>query len=136
MIPGASAQRAPVQLAPGGSELIDRAIQLLSGGPMDAATLVTEVCRLPRSPGTLADHLAVALLAGNERFVRDDRGFWMLRSLAPTPLAEERLDRIPYAVVDLETTGSRPTGGDRITEIGVVRLQGEKIETVFETLVN
>lgn len=134
MIPGASPQR--VRLAPGGSELIDRAVDLLSAGPMDSATLVTQVCRLPRSPGALADHLAVALLAGHELFSRDERGRWMLRALAPTPFAEERLDRIAYAVVDLETTGSRPTGGDRITEIGVVRLLGEKIETVFETLVN
>lgn len=136
MTPGASVQPVPVRLAPGGSELVDRAVELLAAGPMDAATLVTNVCRLPRSPGGLADHLAVALLAGNDLFARDDRGRWMLRALAPTPLAEQRLEHVAYAVVDLETTGSRPTGGDRITEIGVVRAQGGTIETVFETLVN
>ena len=136
MIPGPSSQRTPVRLAPGGSELIDRATELLSAGPLDAATLVTEVCRLPRSPGALADHLAVALLAGHDLFARDERGRWMLRALGPAPLIEQRLDRLAYAVVDLETTGSRPTGGDRVTEIGVVRVHDETIEMVFETLVN
>src|SRR5690348_8959245 len=103
MIPGADPRRASVRLAPVGSELIDRALDLLSAGPMDSATLVTQVCRLPRSPGALADHLAVAMLAGHERFARDERGRWMLRSLAPTPFPEDRLDCISYAVVDLET---------------------------------
>ena len=135
MIPGTSAHESSVALQPGRSELVNLAADLLASGPLDSATLVTRVCRLPRSPGPLADHLAVALLAGHDLFARDERGWWVLRSLRPAE-AEARLDRLSYAVVDVETTGSRPSGGDRVTEVAVVRVTGEQIETTFEALVN
>lgn len=41
-----------------------------------------------------------------------------------------------FAVVDVETTGSGPSGGDRITEIAVVHVKGDVAITAFETLVN
>jgi DNA polymerase-3 subunit epsilon len=41
-----------------------------------------------------------------------------------------------FAVVDVETTGSGPNGGDRITEIAVVHVKGDVATTAFETLVN
>ena len=40
-----------------------------------------------------------------------------------------------YAVVDIETTGRRG-GSNRITEVGIVRVQGETIIDRWETLVN
>lgn len=40
-----------------------------------------------------------------------------------------------YAVVDIETTGGR-ANRDKITEIGIVRHDGEKIIDTYETLVN
>ena len=39
-------------------------------------------------------------------------------------------------VFDLETTGLSPSYGDRITEIGAVKLSGNKLCGVFQTLVN
>ena len=39
-------------------------------------------------------------------------------------------------VFDLETTGLSPTYGDRITEIGAIKLCGNKLCGVFQTLVN
>src|SRR5579859_5319902 len=102
MTPGSSPQKASVSLNPGGSGLLTRAAELLAAGPLDAATLVTEVCRLPRSPGPLADHLAVAMFAGHELFVRDPRGRWMLRTLESSAAAEDRLEHLSYAVVDVE----------------------------------
>ncbi|MBQ3368905.1 3'-5' exonuclease [bacterium] len=39
-------------------------------------------------------------------------------------------------VFDLETTGLSPSCGDRITEIGAIKLSGNKLCGVFQTLVN
>src|SRR3954466_7997477 len=41
----------------------------------------------------------------------------------------------PLAVVDLETTGSRPAW-DRITEIGVIEVDGFEVTSEWSTLVN
>ena len=46
------------------------------------------------------------------------------------------LDDCAFAVVDVETTGMRAIGSDRITEIAVVVVHGGRREVVFESLVN
>ena len=46
------------------------------------------------------------------------------------------LDDCAFAVVDVETTGMRAVGGDRITEIAVVLVHGDRREVIFESLVN
>jgi DNA polymerase-3 subunit epsilon len=48
----------------------------------------------------------------------------------------DALDALSYVVVDVETTGGRPFGGDRITEIAAVVVERGEITRVFETLVN
>ena len=48
-----------------------------------------------------------------------------------TPLAT-----LPFAVVDVETTGTVPESGDRITEIAVVRVQGGVVGASYARLVN
>ena len=48
----------------------------------------------------------------------------------------DRLADLSYVVVDVETTGSRPDGGDRITEIAAVVVERCEITRVYETLVN
>lgn len=50
--------------------------------------------------------------------------------------ASDPLADLSYVVVDVETTGGRPDGGDRITEIAAVVVQGGEITRVYETLVN
>jgi DNA polymerase-3 subunit epsilon len=50
--------------------------------------------------------------------------------------SEPLLSSLSFAVVDVETTGGRPEGGDRITEIAVVTVRDGAIVDVFETLVN
>jgi len=45
------------------------------------------------------------------------------------------LDGVTLAVVDVETTGLSPRYGDRICEIAVLRVEGER-EQAFESLVN
>ncbi|MGH7523484.1 MAG: 3'-5' exonuclease, partial [Gemmatimonadales bacterium] len=58
---------------------------------------------------------------------------WALVSAAQgSPLLEE----CAFAVVDVETTGMQSGGNDRITEIAVVVVHGERRDVVFDSLVN
>src|SRR5688500_16399084 len=41
----------------------------------------------------------------------------------------------PLAIIDLETTGGQP-GWDRITEIGVIEIDGFEVSSEWSTLVN
>jgi DNA polymerase III subunit epsilon len=50
------------------------------------------------------------------------------------PLLPMPLD--PLVVLDFETTGLHPERGDRITEVGLVRIQGGHVVDRFESLVN
>lgn len=73
-----------------------------------------------------------APLASPDRPRRSDRrAAERLEDAASVPLASLR-----FAVVDVETTGGRPTHGDRITEIAIVRVHDGEIVDVYETLVN
>jgi DNA polymerase-3 subunit epsilon/ATP-dependent DNA helicase DinG len=51
-------------------------------------------------------------------------------------VVQRSLDSLSYVVVDVETTGGSPGGGDRITEFGAVTVINGQIADVFETLVN
>jgi DNA polymerase-3 subunit epsilon len=42
----------------------------------------------------------------------------------------------PLVVLDFETTGLRPERGDRITEVGLVRIEGDRISERYQSLVN
>ncbi|MHB1265090.1 MAG: 3'-5' exonuclease [Gemmatimonadaceae bacterium] len=63
-------------------------------------------------------------------------------SVAPLPRNDRReartdtLDAMRWVVVDVETTGTRPWQGDRVTEIAAVVVRDGEIAEVFETLVN
>lgn len=46
------------------------------------------------------------------------------------------LRELSFAVVDVEATGSRVNGGDRVIEIGIVHVRGAATETAVDTLVN
>lgn len=115
-----------------------RALDYLATGPADAQSLIAHVCQLPRMPATVAEHMATALFAGHQRFVREPDGRWAIfskrESSAATPL--DRLADLRYAVVDVEATGGGAYRGDRITEVAVVEVHGGVATTVFDTLVN
>jgi len=116
-----------------------RAVDYLATGPADARTLIAHVCQLPTMPPAVAEHMAIALLAGHKRFVREPDGRWgRARDLAcPSPSAgAERLTGLTYAVVDVEATGGRVSGGDRITEVAVVQVKDGVATTLVDTLVN
>jgi DNA polymerase III subunit epsilon len=96
----------------------------------------------------VAEHMAEALLGERVEFARDVDGRWRLADVAPAPCvpgacwhidafpADPELLSLDYAVVDVETTGTRCWAGDRITEIAVVSVRGGMVAGMFETLVN
>ena len=127
-------------LSLGGSDtlLTARAADYLAAGPADAQSLISHVCQLPGAPANIAEHMATALFAGHRRFARDGIGRWCLRDGAVTawPSMAKTLKQESFAVVDVESTGSRHTAGDRITEIAVVVVKNGTANTTFETLIN
>ena len=122
--------------------LADRAADYLRGGPASARTLIASVCQLSTLPDAVAEHMALSLLGGHPWFARAVDGTWRLSEPAAPSWrvqpadAEPLLSSLSFAVVDVETTGGRPEGGDRITEIAVVTVRDGAIVDVFETLVN
>ncbi len=52
------------------------------------------------------------------------------RRFGATPLQE-----LPFAVVDVETTGCSVWGGDRVTEVAAVQVQGGEVRDTWSTLV-
>lgn len=171
---------------PAETALIARAAELLRAGPLDPVPLVERICSMPGAPRMVAEHMAVALLAGHPNFARDALGRWMLRCEAPrwpaspgeqqpaapgppaftaaasaatpttpttaasplppalgapglappTPATRRMLCSVSWVVVDVETTGGRPWGEDRITEVAAVVVRDGGIAERFETLVN
>jgi DNA polymerase III epsilon subunit family exonuclease len=108
-------------------------MEQLSSGPATSAVLCDLVLGLAGAPSVVAERLAVALLGPDPRVCQLADGRWSLVAEARgSPLLEE----CAFAVVDVETTGSSAGGGDRVTEVAVVVVQGVRCEIVFETLVN
>ncbi len=117
---------------PAGS-LVDRSIAALGQQARPAQWLAHNVLGLPHAPEIVADRIAAALLGADPRVQRLPDGRWSLIAIATgAPLLEE----CAFAVVDVETTGMCATGDDRITEIAVVLVHGQRRELVFESLVN
>jgi DNA polymerase-3 subunit epsilon len=130
-----------VSTRPASGRLTDRAADFLKAGPAHSAALIASVCQLSAVPAVVAEHMAVTLLRDHPRFARTADGAWRLSE--PTPPGwpaqadeEPPLSSLSFAVVDVETTGGRPDGGDRITEIAVVTVRAGRVVDVFETLVN
>ncbi len=115
------------------STLLDRALVLLGDAPCDAPTVASRVMGLTGAPGPVCERMAVALLGGDPRVRQLPDGRWALHAMPGTlPLLAD----VPYAVVDVETTGGQCGAGDRIIEVAVVVVQGTRREVVLDTLVN
>jgi DNA polymerase-3 subunit epsilon len=113
--------------------LVDRALELLVGGPRTARELARDVMGMPNAPEVVADRLAAALLGADPRVRKLDDGRWAGVAAAST---SPMLDEVAFAVLDVETTGTRAAEDDRITDIAVVLVQGNRRELVYESLVN
>ncbi len=113
--------------------LIDRVLELLRGGPAAPQQVCGDVLDLAGAPATVAERLVLALLGADPRVRQLPDGRWSLLAEAQgSPLLEE----CAFAVVDVETTGMRANGADRVTEIAIAVVHGSRREVVFETLVN
>lgn len=119
------------------SSLAARAKIFLAAGPAHAVPLIEYVCQLPGAPTLVAEQMAMALFGGRPEFTAAPDGTWSLAPVPePRPEATDNLDSLSYAVVDVETTGTRAGAGDRITEVAAVVVRGGEVVQRFETLVN
>jgi DNA polymerase-3 subunit epsilon len=105
----------------------------LTEGPRPAADLARDVFGLRNAPDAVAARLAVALLGADPRVRQLPDSRW---GIVPAGVGSPRLEECAFAVVDVETTGAGQRRNDRITEIGIALVQGERIEMVLDTLVN
>ena len=115
------------------ASLIRRAVVRLGDGPTHTLELAGDVLGLAGHPGA-ASAAVFQLLGADPRFLVDGEGVWSLdRTLAPlgAPLSE-----VPFAVVDVETTGGRAWNGHRVVEIAIVEVRGGAIVDEYQTLVN
>ncbi|HET7621378.1 MAG TPA: 3'-5' exonuclease [Gemmatimonadaceae bacterium] len=119
------------------SSLAARAKVFLAAGPAHAVPLIEYVCQLPGAPALVAEQMAMALFGDRPEFAAEPDGTWSLAPVPePHPEATDHLDSLSYAVVDVETTGTRAGAGDRITEVAAVVVRGGEVVQRFETLVN
>jgi DNA polymerase-3 subunit epsilon len=117
----------------GGLAAVARA-RLAALGPMPSGPLAREVMALSRIDEVVAERLVGTLLGGDSAFERTGDGRWRLAP--PSAAAAVRSIReIPFVVVDVETTGGRPPG-DRVIEIGAVRVRGGRVEGEWSSLVD
>ncbi|MBA3658224.1 MAG: 3'-5' exonuclease [Gemmatimonadales bacterium] len=115
------------------STLAERVLGVLQQGPAPALLLCHDVIGLPGAPLLVCERIAAALLSADPRVRQLADGRWSLVAEAQgSPL----LDDCAFAVVDVETTGMRSSGDDRVTEIAVVVVHGGRREVVFDSLVN
>ncbi len=137
------------------AELVARVCQLPSVAPAMADRIATELLGahgefIRGSDGrwALATHGAPVLTYDEWRAARDaqrgaprqsqppERSRRVPESAPILPGDDDRLDALPYVVVDVETTGGSPDHGHRITEIAAVVVEGGEVREVYETLVN
>ena len=126
------------------SPLVDRARSFLEAGPAGSVPLIEHVCSLPGAPPVVAEQMALALFAESADVRRDSDGRWTVVREHSREMGDRRrematgrsLDSLSYVVVDVETTGGSPLGGDRITEFCAVTVANGRIASVFETLIN
>ena len=116
-----------------GATMVDRALLAMAEQARRAEWLAANVMGLVGAPAVVSERLAAALLGADPRVQRLPDGAWGLVAAARgAPLLEE----CTFAVVDVETTGMRALLDDRITEIAVVLVSGERRELLFESLIN
>lgn len=88
----------------------------------------------PPARGILLPPVPAAAHEGPRGARRDPRAIAPAPSPVPGPVRP--LETLSYVVVDVETTGTRPWHGDRVTEVAAVTVRAGAVVDVWETLVN
>jgi DNA polymerase III epsilon subunit family exonuclease len=111
----------------------DRLVELVEErrGPVVAEEAARRLFALRQAPAALARSLLADVVEADARLAWSGDNV----ALARPPGADLLLEEATYVVVDLETTGLRPTMS-RICEIGAVRVRELEVEADFETLVD
>lgn len=115
-----------------GSLSAELALEILADGPLGPEDICRRALALRELSQTLAERLCLALMGDDPRFRRRPDGLW--EPVVQTA-ADGLLARASFVVVDVETTGFRPPG-DRVIELGCVRLRDGRMTDRFETLLN
>ncbi len=115
------------------STLVDRVLHSLRHGPASATLLCHGIVGLPGASTAVCERIAIALLGADPRVRQLPDGRW---GLVPEAQGSPLLDDCAFAVVDVETTGVRAWGADRITEIAVAVVHSGRLEVILDTLVN
>ena len=114
--------------------LVDRTLAFLDAGPADAVTLARDVLGIAKATRPIADRVIVALVGADPRVRQLADARW---TLADTREGETSIEKCTFAVVDIESTGTRAAKGDRVIEVAVVTLSGgTTVDVAFEALVN
>ena len=114
--------------------LAERALLYLHDGPRPPLDVAREVLGLSRANRVVAERIVLALLGADPRFTFDADGAWAVR---PEPaIGGGAIAALPYAGVDVETTGMRARGGDRVTEVAVVHVDGAGGAVAFASLID
>jgi len=117
----------------GDASLVRSAADVLAVGPTHTLELTKKVLELSGHSGA-ASSAVLHLLGADPRFQVDGEGIWTL-DLNVVPFGAP-LDTVPFAVVDVETTGGASWRGHRITDISIVEVLDGEIVAEYETLVN
>ena len=119
--------------ARGDASLLRTAADLLAERPLHTLDVARQVLGLAGHPGA-ASAAVFHLLGADRRFQVDGEGVW---SLDPSvvPLGAS-LDAVPFAVVDVETTGGAHYRGHRVIDVSIVEVLGGSIVDEYKTLVN
>ncbi len=113
--------------------LVRSAADRLAAGPVHTLDLARDVLGLSGHAGA-ASAAVFQLLGTDPRFRVDREGLWTLDPDV-VPLGAP-LDEVPFAVVDVETTGGPSWRGHRITDIAIVEVRAGRIVDEYMTLVN
>ncbi len=100
---------------------------------MATVELGSRVMGLQGNPSAIASAV-FQLLGRDPRFQVDGGGVWRLAE--GTPLPGPPLHHLPFAVVDVETTGGPWASGHRVTEVAIVPIDGGEVGEGYHTLVN
>ena len=117
----------------GDASLVRTAADLLATGPVHTIDVARKVLGLTGHLGAQSAAV-IQLLGSDRRFKVDAEGVWTLDS-SVVPLGAALAD-VPFAVVDVETTGGALDRGHRVIDISIVEVQGGRVVDEYQALVN